>query len=119
MYLQIEDPSEAPVPPEEVRIKHVQLSPYPDGRRVRMSLALTPFQSPPDISVVAQDARDREVSSLNIVGATEAQIALTMHLRDPETEDPVLIGITVSYADTGIVDQHEASLRVRVEGDRG
>ncbi len=119
MYLQIEDPSEVPLPPEEIRINAVELEPYPDGRRVRMVLKLTPFQSPPNIAVSVEDARGQEVSSLSIIGATEATMSLTIHLRDPETEPPITFNMSVSYEEQGTVDQRAESLSMTdpEEGD--
>jgi hypothetical protein len=110
MYLQIEDPSEAPVPPEEVRIKAVELQPYSDGRRAKMILKLTPFQAPPNIAVTIEDARGEKVSSLDIIGATESTMSLTVHIRDPHAEDPLDVHLAVSYEDEGIVDRHKEIL---------
>jgi hypothetical protein len=119
MYLQIEDPSDAPVPPEEVRVRSIELQPYPDRRRVRTVLNLTPFQSPPDIDITVRDAREQEVSSLSIIGATEPKMSLTIHLRDPETQEPLLIGIKVRYEEVGIVDQREEPLSLSEDGQDG
>jgi hypothetical protein len=105
MYLQIEDPSEVPVPPEEVRIKAVELQPYRDGRRVRLMLELTPFQTPPDIAVIVEDGRDQEVSSLSVIAANEATMTLTVHLRDPDAEWPLKFNFVVSYEEQGEVDR--------------
>jgi hypothetical protein len=110
MYLQIGDPSEAPLPPEEVRIKAVEMQPYRDGRRVKTRLKLTPFQSPPDIFILVEDARGVEVSSLSIINATEATMSLTIHIRDPEAEDPFKVNLRVSYEEQGIVDQRDVAL---------
>jgi hypothetical protein len=112
MYLQIEDPSEIPLPPEDVRVKAVELQPYPDGRRVRRMLNLTPFQSPPNLSISVTDAREQEVSSLSIIGATEATMSLTIHIRDPEVEEPLSVHLAVAYEEQGIVDQWEEALRL-------
>lgn len=68
-------------------------------------LKLTSFQSPPDIFVHVEDARGMEVSSLSIIGATEATMSLTIHIRDPEAEDPYEVKLTVSYEEQGTVDE--------------
>jgi hypothetical protein len=110
MYLQIDDPSEVPLPPDEVRIKAIEMQPYPDGRRVRMVLKLTPFQTPPNISLSVTDAREQEVSSLSIIGATEATMSLTIHIRDPEAEEPLRFRLVIDYEEQGIVDEDEQML---------
>lgn len=119
MFLQIEDPSEVPLPPDDVRIKEVVFKPYPDRRRVRMLLKITPFQSPPNIAVVVEDAREREVSSLSIIGATEATMSLTIHIRDPETEPPITVTMTVGYEEHGTVDQLAETLSLTGSGEGG
>jgi hypothetical protein len=117
MYLQIEDPSGAPVPPEEVRIKAVELEPYSDGLRAKMILKLTPFQAPPNIAVSVEDARGLEVSSLDIIGATEPTMSLTVHIRDPQAEEPLEVHLAVSYEDEGTVDRHQETF-ILSEGDK-
>lgn len=84
-----------------------------------MLIELTPFQSPPDIAVVVRDAREEEVSSVSIIGATEPTMSLTLHLRDPETEEPLLVDIRVSYDEAGLVDQLEEQLFLTEDGRHG
>ncbi|MGD8552811.1 MAG: hypothetical protein PVG02_04050 [Anaerolineales bacterium] len=110
MYLQIEDPSEVPLPPEDVRIKAVNFQPYPDRRRVRLTLKLTPFQTPPNIALTVMDAREKEVSSLSVIGATEATMSLTIHIRDPKAKEPLRVLLVVGYEEQGTVDEREETL---------
>lgn len=116
MYLQIEDPSEAPLPPEEVRIRSVEIQPYPDGGRFKLMLKLTPFQAPPDIAIYLEDARGEVVSSLNVIGATDAVMSLTVHVRDPRAEPPFQLDIELSYEDHGRVDHKRMTVTPDGEG---
>ena len=45
------DPSEIPLPPDEVRIRVLHADPYPDGQRVRIHLEVDPFQRRPNADV--------------------------------------------------------------------
>ena len=119
MYLQIEDPSEAPLPPEEVRIRSVEIQPYSDGGRFKLMLKLTPFQAPPDIAIFLEDARGEEVSSLNVIGATEASVSLTVHVRDPQAKPPFDLDIDVSYEEHGRVDHRRVTVTPDGEGRSG
>jgi hypothetical protein len=74
-----DDPDEAPRPPAEVRITDVRVDLLPDGRRVVVSIELTPFFEKPDLDVTL--VRDGvEERSLSVVGAMQPQMQLTMHL---------------------------------------
>ena len=42
--------------PEETKINSLSAQPYPDGRRLRVNLEVTPFQKRPYIEVILQDA---------------------------------------------------------------
>ena len=42
MDIFFQDPTDIPLPPEEVRIRELTAEPWPDGRRVRVYVELTP-----------------------------------------------------------------------------
>lgn len=74
-----DDPEETSRPPDEVRITEVRVEPLPDGRRVVVSVKLTPFLQKPDFDVtILRDGN--EVRSLSVVGAMQPEVQLTMHL---------------------------------------
>jgi hypothetical protein len=66
-------------PLEEVRITDVRVDVLPDGRRVAISIALTPFLEKPDIDVTLW-RDDVEERSLSVVGAMQPEMQLTLHL---------------------------------------
>ncbi len=74
-----DDPDEALRPPDEVRITEVRVDPLPDGRRVVVSVKLTPFLQKPDFDVTLL-REGREERSLSVVGAMQPDVQLTMHL---------------------------------------
>ena len=67
--------------PEETRIESLEVEPYPDGQRVRVSLKMTPFQQRPHIEISVADASGAEVSAASIVEPMSWNLELTMHLR--------------------------------------
>ena len=75
------DPSEAPLPPDEMRIRSLRAEPYPDGRRVKVLLEVTPFQQRPSFELAIIDDSDREVACASIVEIMLPKIDLVMHLR--------------------------------------
>src|SRR5512135_1608998 len=79
-----DDPDIIPLPPEDVRIRQLTAEPYPDGRRVRVNLELTPFQQRPSLEVTLRDQDAEEVSSVSVVEPMSWKIEFTMHVRrDP------------------------------------
>jgi hypothetical protein len=100
------EPSEAPVPPDEVRIRMLEAEPRPDGRRIDVRTALTPFQQRPNIEISIRDEEGREVSTLSVVEAIDAQMDFTMHLRGPQGSGHYTMAMRVFYAD---IESHEAA----------
>lgn len=109
MFIQIEDSEGAPVPPEEVRIQSVHIDPYPDGKRIRVTLELTPFQDPPDLDVIVLDQDGEESASMSIIGAATPKFNFTAHLRGDHLSSTYLLISRLSYEDLGEVDQKETT----------
>jgi hypothetical protein len=78
------DPTDIPLPPDEVRIRQFRAEPWPDGRRVRVCLEITPFQKRPNGELSIHDADGNEVASLTIIETIDPKMDLTVHLRVPE-----------------------------------
>jgi hypothetical protein len=80
------DPGLAPKPRTEIRIEKLELSAYPDGRRIRVELELTPFapRDRPNIEITALRSDGVPVGSTTIIEAVQRTIGLTLHLRGAE-----------------------------------
>ena len=79
--IQFFEPEEAPLPPDEIAFREFVVEPLADGRRVRLSLSITPFQQRPSIEVEILDPGQQQVSLTSVVEATEPSMSLTMHIR--------------------------------------
>jgi hypothetical protein len=77
------DPSEVPLPPAEVRIRLLQVNPWPDGKRLRLTLEVDPFQKRPNVDLTLFDSQGRELSSAFIIESMTRKMELVMHLRSP------------------------------------
>ena len=81
------EPEEAdfePQPPAAVKIESFQARVYPDGRRVRLDVKLTPFLERPNLEVTIVNAEGVEVASLSIIESMDYQLEMTAHLRGPQ-----------------------------------
>ena len=84
MDIFFQDPSEIPLPPEEVRILEMRADPYPDGRRVRIYLEVTPFQKRPNAEIAILDPGGEEVAQVSVIETMSRKLEFTMHLRGPQ-----------------------------------
>ncbi|MCJ7584675.1 MAG: hypothetical protein MUO30_07890 [Anaerolineales bacterium] len=111
------------LPPEEIRILYLRAETYPDGKRVRVSLELTPFQQRPYIELTLNDPDGNEVSSASIVEPMGWKLELTLHLR-PSTSLPGLparagrakiytLTVHLTYPDMGEIDQREVTVQIQ------
>jgi hypothetical protein len=81
MDIFFQEPDAIPLPPADVRIKRLEAEPWPDGRRVRVRLELTPFQQRPNAELIIADQDGQEAASISIIESMDRMIELTMHLR--------------------------------------
>jgi len=75
------DPDDIPLPPNQVRIRQFAVQPYPDSRRVRVYLEVTPFQKKPSAEIVLLNATGQEMGSISIIETIDPRMEMTMHLR--------------------------------------
>ena len=79
-----EDEHEAPRLPHEVEITEVQVRPLPDGRRVVIQVALTPFIESPSFDVTILRPDGTAERTLSVISTMDRMNTLTMHLTRPE-----------------------------------
>jgi hypothetical protein len=97
----ITDPEMAPRAREEIEILELALAPYSDCRRVKISIRLTPFapMDRPNLEIVAINSENLPVGDINVIGAAQTRLTLTMHLREPEVNGEYTFIASLSYED--------------------
>lgn len=117
MEIFFHDPDDVPLPPEEVRIRTFQAEPYPDGRRVRVRLELTPFQVRPNAEIQITDAAGEEIAGLSVIETVDPRLEFTVHLRVPAVNPPFTVTGVVFYrpADLREEEEHEEPRREEEE----
>jgi len=108
--LNIVDPSEIPVPPEDVRIRRLVITPVGDGGRLKVEIDLTPFQQRPTLHLTIRDSRGEEVASTSIIEAMSPKMSFTLHLRRPDPGGVYQAECLVRYIDGPNVDQKTQKL---------
>ena len=75
------DPSEIPLPPEEVRIRQLKFELTSDGRRLKVYLELDPFQKRPNLELLLFNPAGQEISRVDIIETMSRKVELNLHLR--------------------------------------
>lgn len=101
------DPAEVPVPPDQVRVRRVELKPLADGRRLQVAIELTPFIDRPSLEVAVEDAAGVRVAETSIIETIDHQLAFTLHLRQPPEPGLYALQIEVGYEVDEPVDRRE------------
>ena len=109
---QLIDFDEEPLSPENVRFQNVTLNLYPDRRRVKVAIQISPFTSPPNIEIVVQDDSEIIVASASIIGPSSPNFEITLHLRGEHLASEYTVHLTLGYEDNDHVDQEVVSLRM-------
>ena len=93
------DPTEVPLPPDEIRIRSLRAEPWPDGGRVRIYLEIDPFQMRPNAEIRIFDEDEEEVASLNVIETIERKMEFTMHIRRGEPRGRFQIEALLFYSE--------------------
>ena len=99
------DSDEAPVPPDEVRIRSLVAEPYPDGKRVKVSFSVNPFQQRPNIEINILEPGGEPVAELSVVEALEPSMDFTMHIRQSDPVGEYTTKMRLFYSDIDAYDQ--------------
>ena len=84
--------------PEETKISSLSAETYPDGRRLRVNIEVTPFQKRPYIEITLHDKDENEIASTSIVEPLSWKLEFTMHLRG-EIKNPYTLNARLYYPD--------------------
>lgn len=90
---------EAPVPPNEVRIRELEAYPRPDGQRIQVRVDITPFQRRPNVEALIVNADGQPLATVSVVEAIDNIMEFVMHLRQPRTPGRYTLKARVFYAD--------------------
>ena len=84
--------------PEETQISDLRVEPYPDGRRLRVHIEITPFQKRPYLEFVLRDAAGEEAASVSMVEPLTWKLEFTMHVRG-DVMNPYTLEARLFYPD--------------------
>jgi hypothetical protein len=105
------DPNIERLPPTDTRLLDLRGDPYPDGKRLRVALEITPFLKRPSIELTLTDPSGEQAALASVIEPMAWKLELTLHNRIP---DPVAgtynLTATLTYPDLGEVDRRSLSI---------
>jgi hypothetical protein len=115
MDIFLQEPGNAPLPPDEVRLRVLIAEPWPDGKRVRISVEIDPFQRRPNIDLIILDADEHELATASVVETMVRKLRLTMHLRAAIPDQTCTVKATLFYTEEMEIPEGEELPRPRVK----
>lgn len=112
MDIVFQDPNDIPLPPDEVRIRGLRAEPFPDHRRIRINLQITPFQKRPNIEIVVTNKTEKESASLSIIESIDPKMEFTLHLKDDKPSGQYTVLSQIYYYED---DQNQEAKASQVE----
>ena len=103
------------LPPEETRILLLTAEPYPDGKRVRINLEMTPYQIRPHLDMVLLDPVGAEVATVSIIEPMAWKQEFTIHLRSTRQDGKYKLIMRLFYPPTDEEDPKLFRLDIPVE----
>ena len=110
------DQEDAPLPREKVRIEQTRVEQYPDGRRVRVTVELTPFFEKPNLSLTISNSRGETVAEAEMLELITPKAELTMHLRHRRTQGDYNLRAELYYDDNDPQDVRDLCFASESEG---
>lgn len=80
------EPEHMPQPRENIIVETLDAEAYPDGRRVRVTVKMTPFSERPSLVIEAVNSVGELVAQVDVLETMTKQVSLTLHLRGPLPE---------------------------------
>ena len=120
MEFYLTEPEAERLPPADTRLLDLRAEPYPDGRRLRVALDLTPFEQKPTLELTLKNSAGEIVAETSIIEVVSSSIEITLHIRtQAQRESETLEEITgssfmlsgiLSFPDLGQVDRRDITV---------
>ncbi|MCS7009987.1 MAG: hypothetical protein N2049_07050 [Anaerolineales bacterium] len=108
------DPKIERLPPEKMRILALHVESYPDGRRLRIRLEITPFQKRPELELELTDRQGLPCGSVSLIEPMSWSLELTMHIRNKQDTviSPLTLTAILLYPDIGEIDRRQITFDI-------
>ena len=102
------------LPPVNTRLVDLCAEPYPDGKRLRVALALTPCQQKPYLDLILTDVNGEVVAETSIVEPVTGLLELTLNIPNRNTTASGVYNprVNLSFPDLGEVEHRNLSIEI-------
>jgi hypothetical protein len=104
-------------PPADVRFIELRVEPWPDGKRIRVHVSLTPFQQNPNLDAVITDTGGQEVAHSSIIEVADVRFVFTMHIRSKPVHGQYSLVARLSYQALGTTDERSIAFETEETGN--
>jgi hypothetical protein len=95
------------LPPDQVRIRGINIEPWPDGKRIRVGVTLTPFEKQPNLELSLYNSQGIEIANAMIIETMLPKLVITLHIREADPSGKYRLLGKLSYADLGVTQEME------------
>lgn len=100
------------LPPDQIHIKSLRAEPWPEGRRVKILIELTPFQQKPTIDLTLSNLDGTGLAFASIIEPIMFKLVITMHLPPDSPPGRYQVSASLYYPDQPPVDTAETSFEI-------
>jgi hypothetical protein len=108
------DPNVERMLPADTRLLNLRAEPHANGKRIKVSLDLTPFQQKPYLDLSLTDSSGAILATTSIVEPVNWNLELNLHIRNsnPSHSGICKLSVVVSYPDLGEVDHNDLTFEI-------
>jgi len=108
------DPDIERLAPADTRLLDLRAEPYPDGKHLRITLELTPFQQKPYLELTLTDSAGEVVAATTIVEPVAWRLDLTLHIRKLVATTGAVYKLTVIlfFPNLGEIDHRDLTIEI-------
>ena len=108
------DPNIERMMPADTRLLNMHAEPYASGKRVKVSLDITPFQQKPYLDLSLTDSSGKVLATTSIVEPVSWNLELNLHIRNSSTSPSGVCKLSaiLSYPELGEVDRRDLNFEI-------
>ena len=108
------DPNIEKMMPADTRLLNMHAEPYANGKRVKVSLDITPFQQKPYLDLSLTDSLGKVLAATSIVEPVSWNLELNLHIRNSSIPQSGICKLSaiLSYPELGEVDRRDLNFEI-------
>lgn len=108
-------------PRDEIKVEKITASPFPDRRRVKVTVDITPFRERPNLEIAIEDRSGKSIAGTSAIALMNFTTSYVLHLRgidDPAGQYTVRVQLYYESPDA-IQHTRESALHIPAQTPDG